>query len=70
MERRPTTEDFHLPPAGLSDARRMASLELFDEYVVEQKANFLGYQADQGLLCQKELSKYLAQETPYSHHLK
>lgn len=59
MQRRPTTEDFQLPPEGLSEARRMASLELFDEYMVEQKANFLGYQADQGLKYQKELAKYL-----------
>ena len=59
MERRPTPEDFQLPPEGLPEVRRVATLELLDEYLAHQKANFLGYQADQQLEYQKELAKYL-----------
>lgn len=59
MDKRPTTEDFQLPQGGLSEARRMAALGLFDEYLAEQHANFLGYQADQALHYQADLAKYL-----------
>ena len=59
MDRRPAPEDFQLSPEGLSETHRVASLGLLDEYLDQQKANFLGYQADQQLEYQTELAKYL-----------
>lgn len=59
MDQYLTPEEFQLPPEGLCEARRKAALELFDQYVLQQKTNFLGYQADQQLDYQGDLGKYL-----------
>jgi histidine decarboxylase len=52
-------DDFQLPSTGLtSDQRQKALLEL-NQYLVKQKANFLGYQANQKMDYAEDLGQYL-----------
>jgi histidine decarboxylase len=59
MERALNKEDFDLLPEGLSEDQRKEALGKFDEYIAEQKSNFLGFQANQALHYEDEIAKYL-----------
>jgi histidine decarboxylase len=57
-----TRKDFVLPSTGLSDPARKAALDKLKKYLSEQKANFLGYQANQKLDHKSDLADYLDYE--------
>ncbi len=54
-----TSEDFQLPPRGLTDSQRLHALEQLQQYISVQKANFLGYQVNQQLDYAADLQQYL-----------
>jgi histidine decarboxylase len=53
-----TCDKFQLPPDGMSEEQRADALAELERYLSGQKANFLGYQANQAL-DYEELKRYL-----------
>jgi len=54
-----TTEDFQLPPTGLTELQRAKALNQLQEYMAVQQAHFLGYQVNQQLDYADDLKQYL-----------
>ena len=53
------TEDFQLPPTGLSEQQRTKALSQLREYLSVQKSNFLGYQVNEDLDYREDFQEYL-----------
>lgn len=54
-----TSEDFQLPPTGLTELQRAKALNQLQQYMAMQQSNFLGYQVNQQLDYADDLKQYL-----------
>jgi histidine decarboxylase len=55
----PTEKDFQLTPNGLDDRTRKAALDKLEKYFFAQRQGFLGYQTNEALDYQSEMSRFL-----------
>jgi len=51
--------DFHIPPEGLDDKERKKLMDLFSNFIFEQKKRFLGYQVNEDVEHERDTSQFL-----------
>ncbi len=51
--------DFHIPPEGLDDKKRKKLMDLFSNFIFEQKKRFLGYQVNQNVEFESDTKQFL-----------
>ncbi|GGP78841.1 pyridoxal-dependent decarboxylase [Saccharothrix coeruleofusca] len=55
----PTDDEFRLPPDGLPEADRKKALDKLEAYFAQQRAEFLGYQTNEGFSYHADMARFL-----------